>query len=43
VNILRKYIIVEIREDKDIIKKIKISEEECVKLKFRKIKMIKNC
>ena len=32
VNILRKYIIVEIREDKDIIKKIKISEEECVKL-----------
>ena len=32
VNILRKYIIVEIREDKDIIKKIKISEEEYVKL-----------
>ncbi len=31
-NILRKYIIVEIREDKDIIKKIKISEEEYVKL-----------
>lgn len=32
VNILRKYIIVEIREDKDIIKKIKISEEEYVTL-----------
>ena len=32
VNILRKYIIVETREDKDIIKKIKISEEEYVKL-----------
>ena len=32
VNILRKYIIVEIREDKDTIKKIKISEEEYVKL-----------
>jgi len=31
VNILRKYIIVETREDKDIIKKIKISEEEYVK------------
>lgn len=32
VNILRKYIIVETREDKDIIKKIKISEEEYVTL-----------
>jgi len=32
VNILRKYIIVETREDKDIIKKIKISEEEYLKL-----------
>ncbi|MEA2021962.1 MAG: regulatory iron-sulfur-containing complex subunit RicT, partial [Candidatus Caldatribacteriota bacterium] len=32
VNILRKYIIVETREDKDITKKIKISEEEYAKL-----------
>lgn len=40
VNILRKYIIVEIREDKDIIKKVKISEEEYAKLNLEN-KMIK--